>query len=671
MNQLRRYTALVGAVLFVLAAACTTKEQGIAVTGVTLSPSTLTLGVGESKTLTAEVQPSDATNKTISWSTDDPSMNVIALSGNTVKGIAEGSATVTVTTADGNRTATCKVTVSKEGSSENPNPGTEDEVPVAGVSVSPASLSLTVGDEASLSAAYTPANATLKGQWAWSVDNPSVASVQYAGGNATIKALAAGSATVTASLDGKSATASITVSAVAVQVPDGTVDMGLPSGIFWCAENLGTDADHPDGVGYKWEDNGQANKYNKTDGLTLLEAEDDRATQALGENYRTPTLGDFAELISNCTQEGTKQGELEGVLFTSKKNGHTLFIPKATLWTATLCPYKANYYSTEYHYDAPWVIRFVKKDDQYLLDYWSYGRNNYYRIRPVYAKRPVIATGVSVSKDKVEIGRGETVKLTASVQPSSANQQVLWFMDEYSKVTTTATVNCYTGEVSLTEFGNTVRYAYAVEGVNGLTAETFIYPKYPSTQPEAVDLGLPSGTKWASCDLGSYAPEEPGFYYAWGETDQKFGYFANSTKWIHYNEGSPSFEKYDQNNRILELEDDAAAVHLGGGWQIPSREQVQELINKTTMVETTLNGVKGRLVTGPNLNTIFLPYGGYINSGDNAITASGKEFHYQINEIEDYSSPTRSYCFINGEIRIDPQTYRYFGCCIRPVLPKQ
>ena len=661
MNQFGRFAALVCAAMVVLLTGCTKKEN-VPVTGVSVVPSTLTLGIGESQTLTADVQPADATNKGVTWSSDDPSMNVIALSGSTVKGLAEGTATVTVTTDDGGRTATCKITVS--GS----------KISVQSVSISPSgSASLSAGETLTVTATVTPSNATEANNIYWTSSDTKVATVSGSSASATVTAVAAGSATITCSVDGKTATLSVTVTGggtnpPAQTAPDGTVDMGLPSGIFWCTENLGTDAENPDGQKYSWDDHFEDydyTKYNTTDGLTLLEAEDDRATQALGENYRTPTLSDFVELINNCTLETTKQGEIDGVLFTSKKNGNTIFFSNSFFWTTTL----DFYYSIvlgHYCYDNAWCFGFSSENKELRPRYTNNDRStSTCKIRAVYAKRPVIATGVNASKDKVEIGRGETVKLTASVQPSSANQQVLWFMDyEFY----TATVDCYTGEVSLKGFGNTVRYAYAVEGVNGLTAETFIYPKYPSTQPEAVDLGLPSGTKWASCDLGSYAPEEPGFYYAWGETDQKFGYFANSTKWIHYNEGSPSFEKYDQNNRILELEDDAAAVHLGGGWQIPSREQVQELINKTTMVETTLNGVKGRLVTGPNLKTIFLPYGGY-ECDQNLVSGTGKDFHYQINEIENSSKPLNSYSFVNGEIDVDSS--RRIGKCIRPVLPKQ
>ena len=130
MRILKSLFALAGAAVLLLAG-CTTKEQEIAVTGVSLTPSTLSIKVGETQALTAEVQPSNATDKKVSWSTDDPEMNVIVLNDTKIKGIAPGKATVTVTTSDGNFTATCAVTVTKEDE-PGPGPGPE-EIPVTSI----------------------------------------------------------------------------------------------------------------------------------------------------------------------------------------------------------------------------------------------------------------------------------------------------------------------------------------------------------------------------------------------------------------------------------------------------------------------------------------------------------------------------------------------------------
>ena len=120
---------------------------------------------------------------------------------------------------------------------------------------------------------------------------------------------------------------------------------------------------------------------------------------------------------------------------------------------------------------------------------------------------------------------------------------------------------------------------------------------------EYVDLGLPSGTMWATCNVGAYIPEEYGDYFCWGEIKQK----------LH--------EAYSFNDNPRELlpENDAAAVNWGGDWRMPSLAQIEELINGdyTTTEWTTLNGVNGRKITSKsNGNSIFLPAAGYFGRGN-------------------------------------------------------
>ncbi len=133
-----------------------------------------------------------------------------------------------------------------------------------------------------------------------------------------------------------------------------------------------------------------------------------------------------------------------------------------------------------------------------------------------------------------------------------------------------------------------------------------------------VDLGLPSGTKWATCNVGATNPEEYGNYYAWGETTTK-----DTCSWDTYKYGSGYDEltKYCTDSRYgkggftdnlttLETSDDAATANWGGKWRMPTDAEWQELIEKCTWTWTTLNGVKGYEVKGTNGNTIFLPAAG-------------------------------------------------------------
>ena len=126
---------------------------------------------------------------------------------------------------------------------------------------------------------------------------------------------------------------------------------------------------------------------------------------------------------------------------------------------------------------------------------------------------------------------------------------------------------------------------------------------------EYVDLGLPSGTLWATCNVGANAPEEYGDYFAWGETQPKDVYNWST---YQYYDGS-NLAKYTGSDGLTTLlpGDDAATTNWGNGWRMPTKEEWQELLDNTTNKWTTQNGVNGRLFTGSNGNSLFLPAVGF------------------------------------------------------------
>ena len=143
-------------------------------------------------------------------------------------------------------------------------------------------------------------------------------------------------------------------------------------------------------------------------------------------------------------------------------------------------------------------------------------------------------------------------------------------------------------------------------------------PVSPPVEGDWVDLGLPSGTLWATRNVGASAPEDYGDYFAWGETEPKDYYFWYHYKWC--NNSDVSLTKYCTDSGYgylgfvdykweLDPSDDAACAHYPGG-RMPSLEQIQELSNICTWQWTQRNGVNGQLGTGPNGNTIFLPAAG-------------------------------------------------------------
>lgn len=139
---------------------------------------------------------------------------------------------------------------------------------------------------------------------------------------------------------------------------------------------------------------------------------------------------------------------------------------------------------------------------------------------------------------------------------------------------------------------------------------------------EFVDLGLPSGTLWAKCNVGASNPEDIGDYFAWGETATKDMYDWKQYKYSIFVDGEYKLNKYCTDSTsgvngfadyITELEpaDDAVIANWGEGWRMPTSEEFDELYKNTTYEWTTINDVGGRLLTGSNGNSIFLPATGF------------------------------------------------------------
>ena len=177
----------------------------------------------------------------------------------------------------------------------------------------------------------------------------------------------------------------------------------------------------------------------------------------------------------------------------------------------------------------------------------------------------------------------------------------------------------------------------------------------PLNGHEWVDLGLPSGTKWATCNVGATNPEDYGNYYAWGETTPKEVY--NSSTYT-----------YSDNPTTLPASADAATVNWGSSWRMPTVTEMQELINNCTNVWTSINGINGRLFTGPNGNSIFLPAAGFhYDSDSNGVGSRGDYF----SSSYDIGGPNGArYLYIySGSCYMNYNDDRSaFGQSIRPVL---
>ena len=172
-----------------------------------------------------------------------------------------------------------------------------------------------------------------------------------------------------------------------------------------------------------------------------------------------------------------------------------------------------------------------------------------------------------------------------------------------------------------TESGTVVsthaNYTFTVNGNRTLVANF----TYNSIGGHAyVDLGLPSGLLWATCNVGATNPEDYGYYFAWGETQPKSDYSwgtyqycngSSNTLTKYCNNASYGYNGFTDNLTVLEASDDAATAQWGSGWRMPTQAEWQELLSNTTNVWTSQNGVNGRLFTATNGNSLFLPAAGY------------------------------------------------------------
>lgn len=191
---------------------------------------------------------------------------------------------------------------------------------------------------------------------------------------------------------------------------------------------------------------------------------------------------------------------------------------------------------------------------------------------------------------------------------------------------------------------------------------------------EAVDLGL--SVKWASANVGAMRPEDYGYFFAWGETKPKTEFSLANYK--YYDAATDSITKYNAADGLVTLspDDDAATANFGEDWRMPTFDETKELINNCTWKEATLNGVDGYTVTGPNGNSIFLPYSGvHIDKGS---YNTGYSFDIWTSTLyPKQNNPFHLFVVFDntgkGEIHVGAtigQRTRYYGRVVRAVTTK-
>ena len=208
----------------------------------------------------------------------------------------------------------------------------------------------------------------------------------------------------------------------------------------------------------------------------------------------------------------------------------------------------------------------------------------------------------------------------------------------------------------------------------------------PPSPVEYVDLGLPSGLKWAKCNLGASKPSDYGDYYAWGETAPKAEYTWATYKWMQagksdwmcitkytFADGQTGGIWYDSSGNFigdnlttLRPADDAATQQLGSPWRMPTVDEIQELKENCTWLWTTQDGVNGHQVDGPNGNAIFLPAAG--SRDGSVLKYAGSAGSYLSSSLDTDSYRDRALDFWGTSVKVG-LTRRDIGITVRPVRP--
>ena len=212
--------------------------------------------------------------------------------------------------------------------------------------------------------------------------------------------------------------------------------------------------------------------------------------------------------------------------------------------------------------------------------------------------------------------------------------------------------------------------------VNDVDSISFVAPsECMENGYEWVDLGL--SVKWATCNVGATTPEEYGNYYAWGETTPKTSYNWSTYKWC--NGSYTTMTKYCykstygtvDDKTVLDKEDDAASVNMGGSWRMPTEAEQYELRNECTWKWTddyNGTGVAGRIVTSKiNGNHIFLPAAGFRVDSD--LYSAGSYGRYWSSSLgTSYSDYAYGLIFNSDGVNWDYYD-RYCGRSVRGVCP--
>ncbi len=368
-----------------------------------------------------------------------------------------------------------------------------------------------------------------------------------------------------------------------------------------------------------------------------------------------PSVDQIKELRNNCSWKWTNLNGTNGHLVTGL-NGGTIFLPAAGhrnyssiydrgayggYWSSSLGPYDEG---------SAFSLSFGS-------DYWNwgnYGRYDGFTVRAICG----LSSSLSLSQYDVKLAVGGSTII--DITDGSGNYSVTTDNTNMVKATLSDSnilikaLEAGSATITVEDLGLNQKATISVQ----ITGNS--NPTYPVA--EAIDLGLPSGTKWASWNVGATKPEEYGCYYAWGEIEERVDY--NWGTYTHCDDSS--YNCHDIGDDIAGTQYDVAHMKWGGSWRIPSKDQIKELIDKCTKKWINKNGVNGNLFTGPNGNSIFLPAAGeYMN--DELIDKESNGYYWSSSLYPDFDNWAYFLDFYSGYSFLLEFGPRPDGFTVRPV----
>ena len=582
--------------------------------------------------------------------------------------VKEYTSVLTLSYEAGNACVVSKVPLNGKGIDPNISP----------LQLSTTTLTLTTGQQGTVDIASGSGSYSIE-----KIEPTGVVTACISGNTISIEAKTAGTATITIKDDKSGQTATIKVTVKAKDVPAEAIDLGLPSGIKWASYNVGATKPEEYGGYYSWGETEVRDQYYFTTyslcdgtvsschdiGENISGTEYDVAHVKWGGEWCMPTKEDFQELAYNCEYKETSVNGVKGLQFTGP-NGQYIFLPyTGYVWNTEndKAGSEGSYWSATQTTSVNKAHEMSFKKGEVLWDCYI-NRFAGLTVRPVIHSTPDLVDLTLSSTDPitVKVDDKATVEITSgngNYTAKSDNEDVAIARVENNATVIIEGISAGSATVTVTDTqsGQTASIEVTV------TSDDLIsYLTCPDDHhPHLIDLGLPSGTKWACCnvddDHSKQSPTNYGSHYAWGETKGK-DYYDWST-YIHCDGSSSTC--HDLGSDIAGTQYDVAHVQWGGSWVMPSFDQTLELKDNCTSEWTTLNGVKGRRFTGSNGGVIFLPAAGIRDY--ERLHVPGMGYYWSSTPNPSHSYNAYNLYFSSEGVYWNSRYYREQGFTVRPV----